>query len=192
MPENTFLVGYGTLLHQGSLGNTIGQDSAGAKRIVPVVVSGYRRLFNLRPTHYESSAKFSDAGIEDAAMNVERADGAQFNALAFSVTAQELADLDERERYYSRESSELIEFGTGASLGEGHFYVGDDPYLESDPEKLMPLWRDIVWARSGAYRVGEEFGAMYDATTYLADGRTLMIDVYRDLLKDTSDVEMPG
>lgn len=191
MPEITFLVGYGTLLHQGSLGNTIGQDSARSKRIVPVVVRDYRRLFNLRPTHYESSAKLSEAGIEDAAMNVEPAPGARFNALAFSVTPDELTDLDQRERYYSRHTRPLIEFDTGAPLGEGHFYVGDEPYLERDTTKLMPLWRDIVWARDGAYRVSKKFGEMYDATTYLADGRTRMIDVYRELLKDTSDVPPP-
>ena len=47
-------------------------------------------------------------------------------------------------------------------------------------------------ARAGAYGISEAFGRMYDETTFLADGRTLMIDVYRELLKDTSDVEMPA
>ncbi|MCB1021478.1 MAG: gamma-glutamylcyclotransferase, partial [Acidobacteria bacterium] len=121
---DTFLVGYGTLLNQGSLGHSIGQDAAGAKRIVPVIVEGYRRLFNLRPTHYESSSKLSARGIENAAMNVEPAPGARFNALAFSVTQDELAKLDQRERYYKRTSAPLLDFDSGESLGEGHFYMG--------------------------------------------------------------------
>ena len=191
---DTFLVGYGTLLNQGSLGNSIGQDEAESKRIVPAVVHGYRRLFNIRPTHYVSSHKLSADGIENAAMNVEPAEDASFNGLAFSVTPEELAALDKRERYYVRKTAPLLEFGSGKELGEGHFYIGEDdsPFLERHPDLLMPLWRDIVWARAGAYGISEAFGRMFDETTFLADGRTPMIDVYRELLEDTSDVEMPA
>ena len=56
----------------------------------------------------------------------------------------------------------------------------------------MPLWRDVVWARVGAYRISDEFGRMFDATTYLADGTTPVVDAYREHLRDISDVEMPG
>lgn len=189
-----FLLGYGTLLNQGSLGHSIGQDAAGAKRIVPAVVHGYRRLFNLRPTHYESSSKFSDEGIENAAMNVEPAEGSYFNGLGFAVTEEELRELDQRESYYVRETAPLVAFGTGEEIGEGHIYVGkdDSPYLERDTNLLMPLWRDVVWARVGAYRISDDFGRMFDATTYLADGTTPVVDAYREHLRDISDVEMPG
>ena len=66
-----------------------------------------------------------------------------------------------------------------------------DLFFERDIEKLMPLWRDIVWARTGAYRIGETFGRCYDETTYLADGRTLVIDRYRDVIEEVEDVELP-
>ena len=188
-----FLVGYGTLLHRGSLGHSIGHDSAENKRVVPVVVHGYRRLFNLRPTHYETSYKLHEEPIENAAMNVEPAAGAHLNGLGFSVTIDELESLDERERYYLRRAVPIHHFDTGELVGEGHIYISepDASWIERDPGKLMPLWRDIVWARTGAYRVSEAFGRSYDETTYLADGRSLMVDCYRDVVDDTSDVPLP-
>ena len=45
----------------------------------------------------------------------------------------------------------------------------------------MPNWRDIVYARTGAYRISEDFGDYYDQTTYLADGESLTVDNYRRL-----------
>ena len=189
-----FLVGYGTLLLQGSLGQSIGQDSAREKTILPVTVHGYRRLFNLRPTHYDTSYKVSDKPVENAAMNVEPADEMWFNGLGFSADLEELETLDARERYYERRSAPVRDFRSGELVGEGHFYVSraEAPWIERDPEKLMPLWRDIVWARTGAYRVSSDFGEAYDATTYLADGRTLMMDRYAGVIEQTGDVELPG
>jgi cation transport regulator ChaC len=181
----TLLVGYGTLLNRRSLGDSIGQDSAGAKEVIPVIVHGYRRLFNLRPDHYESSFRLGTAAIENAAANLEEASGNRFNGLAFPVTTDELEALDERERYYERRQVTLHAFDTGELIGEGHAYVSlpDARWIERDPTRLMPLWRDIVWSRGGAYRVGERFGRVYDETTLLADGTTLLIDSYRDLLE---------
>lgn len=158
------------------------------------MVSGYRRLFNLRPDHYPSSAKLSDAGIENAALNVEPAPGEEFNALAFPVTDEELASLDIRERYYERKPVRIRNFDTGEELGVAYTYVGapDSKWIERDVAALMPLWRDVVWARTGAFTIGDEFGAAFDRTTYLADGETRVIDVYRDALQDVSDVEWPS
>lgn len=188
------LVGYGTLLQRGSLGQSIGAGAARSKEIVPVRVTGYRRLFNLRPTHYEPSSKLTDGGIEAGAMNLEPAEGVEFNGLAFLVTREELAALDERERYYRRREVPLLEFESGESLGTGFTYVSepDESWIERDPARLMPLWRDVVWARAGAYRISDRFGRFFDATTYLADGETLVVDVYREVLDDTDDVPMLG
>ncbi len=188
-----FLVGYGTLLHRGSLGQSIGRDSATEKRALPVVVRGYRRLFNLRPTHYATSFKLSRNPIENGAMNVEPAPGESFNGIAFEVTPEELEALDQRERYYRREAAPVFHFHSGAPLGEGHFYVSEPgaSWIVRDIERLMPLWRDIVWARTGAYRLGEAFGRCYDETTFLADGRTLVIDRYREVIEEVGDVALP-
>lgn len=189
----TYLIGYGTLLNRGSLGTSIGQSSARGKSLMSVVVRDYRRLFNLRPTHYETSHRLNSEPIENAAMNIERAPGLHFNGLAFRVKSEELERLDERERYYERQLVPMFSFETGKHVGEGHVYVSalDAPWIERDVAKLMPLWRDVVWAREGAYKISDQFGRDFDATTYLADGETFVFDRYGDLLQDVSDVAMP-
>ena len=40
--------------------------------------------------------------------------------------------------------------------------------------------------------MSESFGRQFDATTYLGDGETLVVDRYGPLLDDTGDVEMPA
>ncbi len=182
----TCLIGYGTLLHRGSLGDSIGSSRAHAKDVVPVVVEGYKRLFNLRPTHYESSAKLDLGPIENAAMNVEEAPGFRFNGLAFPVSREELEILDRRERYYQRKSASILAFPSAEPIGQGHLYssLPDANWIERDIDALMPLWRDIELARGGAYAISCDFGRLYDDTTYLADGVTLVADYYRDLLVD--------
>ena len=188
-----FVVGYGTLLLRDSLGTSIGADSAIRKRVLPVSVLGYRRLFNLRPTHYDTSYKLATEAIENAALNIEPAAGGTFNGLAFEVDASELGALDARERYYRRVEVPLVHFETGEALGTGHAYASDPDasWISRSTDELMPLWRDIVWARMGAYRVSEGFGGAFDLTTYLADGRTLMVDTYRAVLDDVDDVPLP-
>ena len=190
----TLVIGYGTLLLQASVGTTIGANSADEKTYRPVVIPGFKRLFNLRPTHYESSAKFSDTGIENAAMNVEPWEGGHFNGVAFEATTDEIEALDKRELYYDRVSVPVVDFSSGQSLGNGFCYMSklDAEWIERDNEKLMPLWRDIVWARTGSAGICEAFAEDYDQTTYMADGTTLMTDVYREFLSDMSDVPLPG
>lgn len=163
------------------------------KKIIPVTVRGHRRLFNLRPTHYETSFKLHSEPIENGAMNVEPAPGAVFNGLAFTVSEEEIKALDQRERYYKRHKVALDHFGTNDHFEDGFVYISepDAAWIERAPQRLMPLWRDIVWARDGAYRIGDDFGRCFDETTFLADGKTLVVDVYRHVLDDIGDVEMP-
>lgn len=189
----TLLVGYGTLLYRGSLGQSIGATLAESKPVVPVVVRDYKRLFNVRAEHYESSHKLSAEGIELGAMNVEPSAGSSFNAVAMKVSAGELEILDRRERYYRRLTVPVHDFTTGEALGPGNFYAAgpESRWLERDPGRLLPRWQDIVWARAGSYAISQDFGRYYDATTYLADGETLMIDFYRRNLPDAGDLALP-
>ena len=178
------IVGYGTLLYRASLGGSIGAEAATEKPMVPVLVRGYKRLFNLRPTHYDTSFKVSAEPIENGALNVEPCPECDFNGLAFAASAKELAALDDRERYYERQSVLLYAFEGGQCLGEGFVYASrpDAPWIERDPACLLPLWRDIVWCRTGAYAVGERFGRHFDRTTHLADGQTVVVDRYQTVL----------
>ncbi len=177
------LVGYGTLLSRPSLASTVGPGAEG-KELIPVIVQGFRRLFNLRPGHYEPSYHLTHEPAELGALNVQKVEGARFNGLAFSVSDGELAALDKRERYYSRIEAPVRSFPDGLPLGMAFFYSAgaDSPWVIEDPGMLRPHWRDIVLARQGAYEVGPGFGEMFDSTTYLAGGRTLAINEYRNHL----------
>lgn len=184
------LVGYGTLLLQESLGHTVGADGAKTKKYKPIIIKNYRRLFNLLPDHYEADNRLFSDGREKGAANIEPAQGSQFNGLCFEADANDLENLDKRERYYKRSIVPYFDFETGAALGECHVYESplDARWLLRDTEKLLPLWRDIVYARVGAYRISEAFGKMYDETTFLADGKTRLIDYYKNHLKDLEDL----
>jgi len=176
------LIGYGTLLYRPSLGHTIGDEAGNSIEMLPVVVEGYQRLFNLRPDHYLplTSSVLGDGGIENAAMNVEPAPGHSFNGLAFTVDYEQLPDLDRRESYYLRKRVRLRHFDSGEWMGEGWVYSSepDARWIERDPAALLPLWRDIEWAREGAYRISERFGEYFDETTFLGDGTTLVTERY--------------
>ncbi len=183
-PSEALVVGYGTLLYRASLGQTLGRDAAEKQEMFPVLIRGFRRLFNLRPDHYEASELWGRPGVENAAMNVERAEGESLNGLAFKVGREELAKLDARERYYDRLEVEAADFATGHALGVAQIYSSrlDARWLERDPAMLLPRWRDLVWARTGAYAIGQAFGETFDRTTYLADGLTLAVERYREPL----------
>lgn len=176
------LVGYGTLMSKASLAKTIG-DSAYAKDPVPATIDGYRRLFNLEPPHYEPSFRLADRPIENGAMNVEEASEAAFNALLFRLTEEELAAVDERESEYRRVAVPVHGFSSGDYLCDAFLYTLEESGLITrDPEKLLPRWRDLVSTREEAYSVGDEFGEMFDRTTFLADGETPVMARYGDIL----------
>lgn len=181
------IVGFGTLLLQESLGDTVGSE----KKFTPIIVKNYRRLFNLLPDHYEADNRLRSDDTEIGAANIEPAEGIQFNGLSFEANESDLENLDSRERYYKRSEVPYCDFETGEELGMCHVYESplEARWLVRDNDKLLPLWRDIVYARVGAYRISEAFGKMYDATTYLADGKTLMIDYYKDHIEALVDLE---
>jgi len=174
------LVGYGTLLSRESTAKTVG-PSTSAKPFEPVVVTGFRRLFNLRPDHYHPSFHLIDEPLEVTAMNVMPWEGSWFNGLAFPVSPDELAALDTRERYYERVRVPILAFPGREPMGDAWVYSASPgaPAVLSPESGLRPQWEDLVMARAGAYAKGEEFGNMFDETTFLPDGNTLVVDVYR-------------
>jgi hypothetical protein len=183
-----FMAGYGTLLLRESLGNTVNQDRAGQKRFIPVIVPGFKRLFNLIPDHYPVEDRLGLGQVEKGAANIEPAEDQHFNGLIFEVEAAELDLLDKRERYYKRIETPCFHFDDRQPMGNCHVYMSepDARWIERDIKKLLPLWRDIAYARVGAYRISGSFGRMYDETTWLADGETLLVDFYRDYLDQLS------
>ena len=188
--DTVYVAGYGTLLLRESLGDTVSQESAGEKELIPVVIQGCKRLYNLIPDHYPAESRLGRGPIEKAAANSIFAEGHSFNAIAFRVKTSELEMLDKRERYYKRVCAPCFEFPSKKLLGECYFYMSepDARWIENDINKLLPLWRDIVYARVGSYRISEDFGKLYDTTTWMADGKTLVVDYYKDYLKELSDL----
>ena len=185
------MAGYGTLLLKESLGDTVSQQNANEKEFVPVVIKGFKRLYNLFPDHYPAENRLGHGPIEKAAANTVLAEGYLFNAIAFRVKSSELKMLDKRERYYKRVSAPCFEFTTGKPLGECHFYMSDPRarWIENDITRLLPLWKDIVYARVGSYRISENFGKLYDSTSWLADGKTLVVDYYKDYLEELDNLD---
>lgn len=178
----SYIVGYGTLLYTESVGDTIGA-SAGKKLYLPVMVHGFKRLFNLLPSHYNPSFKISKMPVEKAAANIIVSPGSKFNGLAFQVNEVELAEIDRRESHYLRHETSIYDFVSGELMGKAFVYVATkEKATLTDDACFLPDWEDISWARTGAYRHGEEFGEMYDRTTFLADGKTLVVKRYHDHL----------
>lgn len=179
-----YIVGYGTLLYSNSIADTIG-ESARSKSYTPVIVKGFKRLFNLLPLHYKPSFRISDLPVERAAANVVACDGAYFNGLAFPVDEEELIELDKRESSYDRLEVKIYDFSSMKSIGDAFVYSANHLRATlTDDASFLPDWIDISWARTGAYSISHEFGVMYDQTTYLADSRTLVVDEYASNLDE--------
>jgi hypothetical protein len=176
-----YVIGYGTLLSRWSARVTLGREPAAPRRLAPVVVHGYRRLFNARPAKYESSRRLNGPPIERGAMNVEPAEGGRFNGLAISVTRDELVALDVREESYARVRVDASPFGRAGQTFRAFTYMVPlhSHRLCRSIDELLPRWLDICLARAGCLELGREFLDMYDETTYLADGETLMVEHYR-------------
>jgi hypothetical protein len=188
--EWVLVVGYGTLLSRSSVGRTVGQEVQG-RPFLPVVVRGFQRLFNLRPEAYEPSFRMSRDPVEVAAANAQPSAGHLFNGLAFGVREAELPALDQRERYYQRVLVPVHTFPEERALGQAFLYSAPpaSPWVPADGPSLLPRWKDILLSRGGAYEVSEDFGRMFDRTTYLADGTTLLVDRYGTELPPTGEPE---
>ena len=179
-----FIVGYGTLLYRKSVGDTIGH-SAKEKAYHPVIVKGYKRVFNLLPSHYEPSYRISDQPVERAAANIVSCEGALFNGLAFEVSDDELTEIDRRESHYDRIEVIIYDFESRNAIGNGYVYTANTERATlTDDARFLPDWIDISWARTGAYRISPDFGLMYDQTTFLADCRTAVVERYAPYLDE--------
>ncbi len=195
--DRPWLIGYGTLVNTSSLAKDIGASATADKLFHLVTVPGYKRLFNLQPEHYESSQVLSTEGTERGAMNVQPCEGASFNGVLFQTSEKELARLDERERYYDRVTVPVKTFGSDGWFGDAFVYSArpGSQWVVDDPDLLMPRWIDIELARPGFYGHSRAFGQMFDETTYLADGNTLVreryenTERYHDLLRGPEDQE---
>lgn len=178
-----WIVGFGTLLYQNSLKDTV-KESGDIIEYIPIVIKDYKRIFNVYAEHYTPSHQLSNNGIEMGAANIKYAPGYKCNAVVFESTEADVALLDKRERYYERIEVDAFNYNTNEPLKNVFAYCAKDNFscIRHSINELLPNWRDIDYARKGAYAISEEFGRLYDASTYLADEKTLMVDHYRNVL----------
>lgn len=150
--EHNF-IGYGSLLNEESLSETISK-----KKFLPVIVKGYKRIFNLKTREHKNAD----------VLNLKKSSSSFFNAVLFQVSDEELKKLSLREAEYNLEEVNYYDSLGGRKMGKG--IVAIDFFVEIDSEKKLPSKSYFIMCRSAAYKIGKEFGKIWDDTTYIADG----------------------
>jgi len=147
------VVGYGSLISHNSLKETI-KD----KKFTPVIVKGYKRVFNLVD------------GKADV-LNLVKDKNSSFNGVLFSVEEKELKRLIKRELEYNMEQVDIFDFKTGKKIGQAFTFI--DYFLDLDNGKKLPDKSYLILCREAAYHISEEFGKFWDKTTFLSSGENI-------------------
>lgn len=169
------MIGYGSLLSHQSLSRTIPD-----KPFTPILVRGYKRLFNLAVSK----------GRNPDVLNVQKARGKTFNGVLFHVDEQELRRIMEREEDYNLEETHAYDFRTKRMVGKG--FVCADYVVGIDRLKRLPEKKYFILCREAAYHISLPFGEYWDQTTYLADGNTVTQWIGTHPAYDTIDVSPPS
>lgn len=151
------VVGYGSLMSHKSLEVTMHEK----KKFKPVVVRGYKRVFNL---------KTNLLGKSDC-LNVMKSPGNKFNAIVFSVDDVDLRKLKERETDYNVEETEAFDFSTGELVGKCLLFT--DYLVGIDHSRKKPSKSYFKLCREAAYHLSKEFGKMWDETTFTSSGEKI-------------------
>ena len=187
----TTVLGYGSLLNLHSARRTLPRLRRGD--FTPVVVTGFRRRFNLVSRSRREAVKEALlAGEKVGALNAIPAPGGQeMGAVALVLTDLELQALDDREFCYRRvEGVRFRHFYTGVELGEGIVYsvlsaahlrermpgtyrdriepLGADGLLS---DLILPDRQYLQTCLRGAISWGQPFADHFLDHTFLADGR---------------------
>ncbi|WP_420453338.1 gamma-glutamylcyclotransferase family protein [Ilumatobacter sp.] len=130
--DRTWIFAYGSLVSPASLGATIGRDVTLAHDVVAAELHGYRRAWNYGSAVLRGDWSTPDGGEVVGGLVVSLGlvaeEGATANGVVFAVGADELADLDWRERAYDRVDVtdavvlDLRDVGDGAArrVGDPH------------------------------------------------------------------------
>jgi hypothetical protein len=182
------VLGYGSLLNTESLQRTL----PGKRRedLRPVLVPGFRRLFNLiMLSQVEREADLGGQAV--GALNAVVDPAEELGAVAFSLTEEEFGPLDRREYcYFKIKDIPIADFYTGESLDAGLLYSVypaaelEERFPERYRGEIGPLGGDgitsseilpgdayLTLCLQGAYSWGEDFGVHFLDHSFLADGR---------------------
>lgn len=105
-PRTCWVFGYGSLVSPASMARTIKRVAEPGVDFHEAELSGYGRRWNYGVGHIEASWELDDGSLVDdgviVALGLVEAPGETVNGVIASLTADELADLDHRERDYDR------------------------------------------------------------------------------------------
>lgn len=151
-------IGYGSLLSHESMSSTISD-----RKITLVIVKGFKRIFDvdLDP----SSSKDLDV------LNVEKSPNDFFNAVMIEINEEELAELKKREKHYVFEKVTAKDFITGEIYKDCFLSIDYDNDVDSGIKK--PDKEYFKLCREAAYNISDEFGELFDTTTYTSDGTSV-------------------
>lgn len=145
------------------------------KRLKPVIVKGYKRIFNIS----EDKGKSSDI------LNVKKSTDSKFNGLLFEVDEKELDKLTRREDWYNFEEASYYDFKTKKKIGKALVCV--DYYLFIDKGKKLPEKKYFILCREAAYNISKEFGKFWDDTTFTSRGQKISAWINKHKEYDTLD-----
>ena len=145
-------VGYGSLLDHESLNKTI-KD----KKLKPVIVKGYKRVFDLFDTKDKKDV-----------LNIIKSKNSWFNGVSFKINEEELKKLSIREDEYNIEEINVYDYKTKKKIGKALISV--DFFFDIDKKNRMPSKDYFTMCRKAAYSISKDFGKTWDETTFLADG----------------------
>ena len=159
------LIVYGSLLHPDELA----KHAITPERVTPVIVSGWRRVFDQEPSWRPSDSDHR------AVMNILRDDDHWFNALLIrDLTPEHIRDLDERERGYDRVAlpDGSVTAYTGEVIPDCIVYAGKP---EKRNDRIYPNPDYFELCREGAQSHFEAFYRDYLETTYAFDGESIAL-----------------
>lgn len=187
--EWLWVLGYGSLMHCASLRRTV--SGVDRRDMRPVIVRGFRRLFNLARRHQLQVG--ATAGQPVAVLNVCEDPSADLAGIAFPVARAHLAGLDRRELYYRRvEGVAAVDFFSREPVAPVCLYRGytADELAVERPDvfrevallgfcgllhgDILPDDKYLTLCLQGAFSWGDGFGAHFMQTTYMADGFTAL------------------
>jgi len=145
-------VGYGSLISHKSLRETI-KD----RRFKPVLVKGYKRIFDLVTMRNKNSD----------VLNLKKSKKHFFNGVLFKVSDEELKKLACREPEYNLEKTTAYDWKTKKKIGTCVIVI--DYFVGIDKKEKLPSKNYFKMCREAAYEISEEFGKMWDKTTFISD-----------------------
>jgi len=146
--------GYGSLICPESLEQTIPK-----RKSIPAIIKGYRRVFN----------RAGKEGSDPNVLNIEKSKE-DINCVIFKVNDEELVHLKRREFSYNMEETEAYDL-EGKRLGRCFIFI--DYHVGLDRQDRKPNKRYFIMCRKACYNISEEFGRMFDKTSYTSGGERI-------------------